>query len=245
VHYARAVNAVNTGQTAQAKAHAAAVSAGLSAAAVYAEWAPLAPLMRSGLMEACGHFLASSEFRSQACEVLRHIVHRRRGDTVNGAIASGAAAGAGGGGGVAALAAAGAGTTDDAAKEAAADAAAVVSGLTGMCRSLVGRCRLTVSKPVLKAPMVSSLGSYNMMCTAFKLCFQFQLAPLPPGGGGTPRADRAARRLRHGGARVRAPPHRNHGHSGDQPHHRGTGVIESKPLSRAPILCSISVECLL
>ena len=30
-------------------------------------------MMRSGLMEACGHFLSSSEFRSQACEVLRHV----------------------------------------------------------------------------------------------------------------------------------------------------------------------------
>ena len=66
------------------------VSAALSAAAVYAEWAPLPELMRSGLMEACGHFLSSSEFRSQACEVLRHVAHRRRGDTINDAIKSGA-----------------------------------------------------------------------------------------------------------------------------------------------------------
>jgi len=61
---------------------------------------------------------------------------------VNGAIASGAAASAGAGGAVAAAGGGGAGTgagvgtTDEAAQEAATDAAAVVSGLTGMCRSL-------------------------------------------------------------------------------------------------------------
>jgi exportin-5 len=35
------VSAVSAGDTATAKAHAAAVSAALSAAAVYSEWAPL------------------------------------------------------------------------------------------------------------------------------------------------------------------------------------------------------------
>jgi hypothetical protein len=44
----------------------------------------------------------------------------------------------------------------------------------------VGRCSLSVSKPVLKAPMVSALDT--MICrTAFKLCFQVQLAPLQQG----------------------------------------------------------------
>jgi hypothetical protein len=41
-------------------------------------------------------------------------------------------------------------------------------------------CMLTVSTPVLRAPLVSALESYNM-CTAFKHCFQFQLAPLHRG----------------------------------------------------------------
>ena len=71
-------------------------------------------LMRSGLMEACGHFLSSSEFRSQACEVLRHVAHRRRGDTINDAIKSGAK---------------GEEATDDQQKENAADAAAVGFGV--------------------------------------------------------------------------------------------------------------------
>ena len=42
----------------------------------------------------------------------------------------------------------------------------------------VGRCRLTVSKPVLKAPMVSALETRM----AFNVCFQFQLSPLHLGG---------------------------------------------------------------
>lgn len=125
---------MSAGDTARAKAHAAAVSAALSAAAVYGEWAPLAPLMRSGLMDACGHFLASSEFRSLACEVLRHVTHRRRGDAVNGAIASGAAADS-------------AAALDEIEKEAAEDAAAVVSGITGMCRSFGQAAQHVLSAP--------------------------------------------------------------------------------------------------
>ena len=48
---------------------------------------------------------------------------------------------------------------------------------------LVGRCRLTVSKPVLKAPVVSALETM-IRYIAFKVCFQFQLTPLHPGGRG-------------------------------------------------------------
>ena len=48
----------------------------------------------------------------------------------------------------------------------------------------VGRCRLTVSTPVLKARLVSALEA-KMSRTAFKGCFQFQLAPLQPGGART------------------------------------------------------------
>jgi uncharacterized membrane protein YgcG len=44
----------------------------------------------------------------------------------------------------------------------------------------VGRCRLTASKPVLKALMVSALET-KRCCTAFKRCFQFQRAPLHRG----------------------------------------------------------------
>jgi len=45
---------------------------------------------------------------------------------------------------------------------------------------MVGRCRLTVSKPVLKAPMVSALETIIWQ-TAFNCCFQSQLAPLHHG----------------------------------------------------------------
>jgi hypothetical protein len=44
----------------------------------------------------------------------------------------------------------------------------------------VGRCRLTASKPELKASLVSALET-KMWWTAFKLCFQFQRAPLHQG----------------------------------------------------------------
>jgi hypothetical protein len=45
--------------------------------------------------------------------------------------------------------------------------------------ALVWRCGLTVSKPVLKPPLVSALET-KLRCTAFN-CSQFQLAPLHPG----------------------------------------------------------------
>jgi hypothetical protein len=46
--------------------------------------------------------------------------------------------------------------------------------------SKVGRCRLTVSKPALKAPVVAALGA-TISRTAFKLCFQNQVAPVQQG----------------------------------------------------------------
>jgi len=49
-------------------------------------------------------------------------------------------------------------------------------------RHEVGRCRLTVSRHVLKALMVSALET-RISYTAFNVCFQFQLAPLQRGGG--------------------------------------------------------------
>jgi len=45
---------------------------------------------------------------------------------------------------------------------------------------VVGRCRLIVSKPVLKARLVSALET-KIFYTAFKCCFQFQRAPLHRG----------------------------------------------------------------
>ena len=44
----------------------------------------------------------------------------------------------------------------------------------------MGRCRLTGSKPVLKAPMVSALETL-LTLIAFNVCFRFQLALLPRG----------------------------------------------------------------
>jgi hypothetical protein len=51
----------------------------------------------------------------------------------------------------------------------------------GLLMQVVGRCRLTVLNPVLKAPMVSALETINSS-PAFKICLQFQLAPLHSGG---------------------------------------------------------------
>jgi hypothetical protein len=50
----------------------------------------------------------------------------------------------------------------------------------GAYRVKVGRCRLPVSKPVLKAPMVSALET-GLSLNAFKCCFQSQFAPLHQG----------------------------------------------------------------
>jgi hypothetical protein len=47
----------------------------------------------------------------------------------------------------------------------------------------VGRCRLTVSKPELKAPTVTAL-EIVIPEIAFNVCFQFRLAPLHHGGRG-------------------------------------------------------------
>ena len=59
---------------------------------------------------------------------------------------------------------------------------------------LVGRCRLTLSRPVWEAAMVSALET-TMCWTAFKFCFQFQLAPLHSGAGGHGSGGRACQTL--------------------------------------------------
>jgi hypothetical protein len=58
------------------------------------------------------------------------------------------------------------------------DAVAQTGGGVGAAE--VGRCRLPVSKPVSKEPAVPAL-ELIISYTAFKCCFQFQLAPLNPG----------------------------------------------------------------
>ncbi len=130
MHFSSALSFSSAGDAARAKRHAAAVSASLSAAAVYGEWAPLASVARSGILDACGHFLSSAEFRAPACEVLRHVASRRRGDAINDAIRA-RREGDGGGG-----EAASGNSLDAAQAEAASDAEAVVNGFAGMCRSL-------------------------------------------------------------------------------------------------------------
>ena len=62
-HYTKATAATDREV---AKRHAAAVNAALGAAAVYSEWAPLAPIMRSGLIEACGMLLVRLVFFARA-----------------------------------------------------------------------------------------------------------------------------------------------------------------------------------
>ena len=57
----------------------------------------------------------------------------------------------------------------------------------------VGQCRLTVSKLVLKAPLVSALEA-EISQTAFKLRFHFQVAPLHRGGVGRREGQRGRQR---------------------------------------------------
>lgn len=44
----------------------------------YAEWAPLAPLVESGLIRACAFFLTTETFRLPACDILKQLSHRRQ-----------------------------------------------------------------------------------------------------------------------------------------------------------------------
>lgn len=44
----------------------------------YAEWAPLGPLVDSGLIRACAFFLTTEAFRLPACDILKQISHRRQ-----------------------------------------------------------------------------------------------------------------------------------------------------------------------
>ena len=127
------------GNVAGGKAHSAAVSAALGAAATYAEWAPLAPLFRSGLLDACGHFLSAAEFRAPACEVLRHVAHRRRGDVVNSVLNETR--------GKSKDANASSEADLAAQKEAAADAETVVVGFAAACRSLGAAAAAALAAP--------------------------------------------------------------------------------------------------
>jgi exportin-5 len=127
------------GNVAGGKAHSAAVSAALGAAATYAEWAPLAPLFRSGLLDACGHFLSAAEFRAPACEVLRHVAHRRRGDVVNSVLNETR--------GKSKETNASSEADLAAQKEAAADAETVVVGFAAACRSLGAAAAAALASP--------------------------------------------------------------------------------------------------
>eukprot|EP00854_Cymbomonas_tetramitiformis_P027478 gene27478-33891_t len=49
----------------------AAVDATLSAVQAYADWAPVPMFAQHGLLDACGHLLASTDFQLQACSFLR------------------------------------------------------------------------------------------------------------------------------------------------------------------------------
>ena len=108
--------------------HAAAVSASLSAAAVYGEWAPLASVARSGILDACGHFLRRVP-RARVRGSASRRVAAVSGDAITHAV-RGAGRRRGG------EAASGVSPLDAAQAEAASDAEAVVNGFAGMCRSL-------------------------------------------------------------------------------------------------------------
>jgi exportin-5 len=139
IHFAAAMRCAEAGNVAGGKAHSAAVSAALGAAATYAEWAPLAPLFRSGLLDACGHFLSAAEFRAPACEVLRHVAHRRRGDVVNSVLNETR--------GKSKETNASSEADLAAQKEAAADAETVVVGFAAACRSLGAAAAAALASP--------------------------------------------------------------------------------------------------
>ena len=90
-----AISAAAGTESPDTRARGAAVRAALSAAAVYAEWAPLSALAglgfqpgrpgggAGGLLGACCHLLTHPDFRSEACEVVRQVRLRAEPKTLH------------------------------------------------------------------------------------------------------------------------------------------------------------------
>ena len=84
-HYGAAVASAQQGNAGLAAAHGAVVSAVLSATLALADWAPVVLLASTGLVTACGHLLGAEDFALGACEILKQVCSRRRGNEEAGA----------------------------------------------------------------------------------------------------------------------------------------------------------------
>jgi hypothetical protein len=69
--------AAQQGRADDARAHAAVVSAALGTLSGFVEWAPLARLVHSGVVEAAGYFMGVPDFRATALGVLKQVRARR------------------------------------------------------------------------------------------------------------------------------------------------------------------------
>ncbi|XP_078440422.1 ARM repeat superfamily protein isoform X2 [Wolffia australiana] len=77
-HFTGAFNEASKQQFDAAKQHAAAVTATLNAVNAYAEWAPVPDLANYKLIDVCGFFLSSVDFRVHACEFFKLLSQRKR-----------------------------------------------------------------------------------------------------------------------------------------------------------------------
>ncbi|KAK9137001.1 hypothetical protein Sjap_007595 [Stephania japonica] len=77
-HFGAAICEANKQQLDIAKQHAAAVTASVNAVNAYSEWAPLPDLASYGLINGCGFFLSSPDFRLHACEFFKVVSQRKR-----------------------------------------------------------------------------------------------------------------------------------------------------------------------
>eukprot|EP00271_Cylindrocystis_brebissonii_P001223 TRINITY_DN11542_c0_g2_i1.p1 TRINITY_DN11542_c0_g2~~TRINITY_DN11542_c0_g2_i1.p1 ORF type:complete len:1173 (-),score=281.19 TRINITY_DN11542_c0_g2_i1:59-3355(-) len=63
---------------AAAQAQAALVSSALAAVGAYTEWVPVGALLRHGIIDACAYLLQSTDFRVDACSILKQVAARKR-----------------------------------------------------------------------------------------------------------------------------------------------------------------------
>eukprot|EP00850_Spirogloea_muscicola_P002509 SM000009S23638 [mRNA] locus=s9:1311908:1321866:+ [translate_table: standard] len=77
-HFSAAMAMVEQNDVESAKRHAAVVTAALSAACAYADWAPISAMGDYNLINACCYLLRASEFRLAAVEFLKMVASRKR-----------------------------------------------------------------------------------------------------------------------------------------------------------------------
>eukprot|EP00850_Spirogloea_muscicola_P004145 SM000017S02885 [mRNA] locus=s17:974268:981897:+ [translate_table: standard] len=77
-HFSAAMAMVEQNDVESAKRHAAVVTAALSAACVYADWAPVSAMVDYNLITVCCYLLRASEFRLAAVDFLKMVASRKR-----------------------------------------------------------------------------------------------------------------------------------------------------------------------